>query len=331
VDLVALHVAFISATGWETVRTSFRRFILVDPAVADVEAAIANLSLDRAGTLGWDDFTNQPVMTGPTVELDLEHRAAAERFLERVSLLDRSPCTLNAFPHFDTDAAAWLGPLQAAIDARIPLYSDDLALRRLAHSLDVSAFGTVALIEALADRDRISNEQRDKWFGDLHDARIVDVYVDAEDVVALGRSVTAAAAALGRPWTWQRSGTTQRILSFVATSRDTEARALSSYWHAAGAARMLPPAEAVEHCARAICDLIGDFQTVEIAATSTALIRRACVERDVEDPLPHAVRILHREFERRGTAEEATRLTLQLFSRLDEAGKQVVLRTLSFG
>lgn len=332
VDLLAVHVAAINPDLWATIQANFRRFVVADPAIADVEAAIAALSLNRGGSLGWDDVTGRPVVTGPTRELDAQHREAAQHLRGRLAPLDTSPCTtLRSFPDFDAGAAAWLGPLQIAIDAPVPFYSDDLALRRLARSFGVAAFGTVAVIEALADTGRLGQIERATWLSELHDARIVDVYVDAEDVTAGGHDANAAAVCLSRPWVWSSAEAVRRVLSFVIACRDPEALAVAGYWYGVGASRMRDRDEAADRCARFIGDLLSDIQTTAAAPRAIALVRRACIDRGVDDPLPAAVRNLHRDLSRAVGRDEGARLTLQLFSGLDTAEQQVVLRTLSFG
>lgn len=330
-DLVSVYVAAIASNGWETIQANFRRLIVPDPVVADVEAAVATLALNRGGSLGWDDLSGRPVLTGPTPELDAQHREAAQRLLSRLRPLDTAPCaTLRSFPNFDAGAAAWLGPLQVAIDRGLPLYSDDLALRRLARSFDVAAFGSVAVIEALADSGRAGPVERDAWLGALHDEGVVDVYLHADQVTDAGRSPIAAAGCLSRPWAWSSAQSVRQLLSFVIASRDAEALAVAGYWYGVGASRSLDKDEACDRCAKLIGDLVADIHTAGTAPRFIVLVRRACMERGVEDPLAAAVRNLYRKLTRTVNRDDAARLTLQLLSGLDTAEQQIVLRTLSF-
>lgn len=330
IDLVASHVGFLDQDRWSVMVENFRRLLVPDPTVSDIDAAVASLSLDRAGFLGWDDLEERPVMTGPDPERDRERLDAARGLRGRLEPFDTRPCTnLSTFPHFDMKDSAWLAPLQIALDEDLPIYSDDLALRRLARSLDVSAFGTVAVAEALAEEGRIAEQDRDQWLLVLHDNRVVDVLADVESVTSGDRDLYAVAVSLGRPWPWAQADAVRRLLTFLKDTGDDELIAAAAHWFAVGSCRSVNADANLHNCSLIISEFHTDVASVAAAPRATALVRRACIDRGLEDPLPAATRRLRESLAAEVGDDEAAQLTVQILGGLSSRERQIVLRTVS--
>lgn len=153
--------------------------------------------------------------------------------------------------------AEWVDVLQLAKDRRLPLWSDDLGLRRTARSLGLSAFGTPAVVDAVRDVavERATGPSIDEvidWAFDVQLELAADMIVDLplaeDDLIRLaeadGWRARAAAAALARPAWWAANPT-----GFAAVRRIyREARSAAPgdlvgwQWAAMyGAARALQP------------------------------------------------------------------------------------------
>jgi tetratricopeptide (TPR) repeat protein len=328
IDLTGVHVAAIGEGRWKIVVAAFRRIETVDAVVADVQSAIANLSLNRAGHIGFDELAGRPVVTEADPARDARDRGVAESLATILSGIDVRGCArLGLFPDFDDGRSlAWLGPVQAAKDAGRALYSDDLGLRRLAASVGVPAFGTLDLIDGLVSAGRLDQADATEWRRELHGAHVVDVYTDVDALLVSGGPLTGLADALGRRWVWTTSGALALTLDALDRSGDPGLVQLASYWFAVGAARHDPPTAAAR-CAGRIVQLVGSLTTPG-GAGAVGLIRHACIDRGIDDPLPPAVLSVKERLEEE-VGDEAGRLTVELFSQVDDASQRVVLRTIA--
>ncbi|MFI5706341.1 DUF4365 domain-containing protein [Kribbella sp. NPDC051620] len=150
--------------------------------------------------------------------------------------------------------SAWLAPIQLAHDQQLPLWSDDLGLRRLARHFGVLAFGTPALVDALRDRGLQSARTPESYDSvlaitattnqDLAADLVVDVVLHIEDLIALGDQTgwlpEAGALVLARPswWAWQPAPFDD-LLKLYAHIKERRPERLSDWQHAAmiGAAK----------------------------------------------------------------------------------------------
>ena len=98
----------------------------------------------QSGSMGWDPNSERSVLqeNDPTEFQDLREQT---QLLDRATsdLVDKPDPNLDDFPEFQPRGdGLWLGIVQLAKTEGMALWSDDLAVRRLARSLGVNAFGT---------------------------------------------------------------------------------------------------------------------------------------------------------------------------------------------
>ena len=118
----------------------------------------------------------------------------------------------------DERGDSWVDALEVAHHHDVAVYSDDLSLRRLARSLDVPAFGTPALVDAIRDAsleaiprgggERIVAvlEQHSQLNRALVRDYLVDLVITEEELLELaeeeGWGLGAAASTVARPKWW---------------------------------------------------------------------------------------------------------------------------------
>jgi hypothetical protein len=118
---------------------------------------------------GWDAATDSPRITVVDPETVARDRYRAEGVFEiarqiravpdlRTDQATRYDEPLNQ-PEIPDPLRAWISTFAVAARTQLPIYSDDRHIRVQARREGLSAFGTVALLEVLAERGRISSEQ----------------------------------------------------------------------------------------------------------------------------------------------------------------------------
>lgn len=221
VDMSALMVGSMLA-DFPTLRGHFRRLLIPRDCAADVEAAKAEVRGvgNSSGTLGWDHVHERPVYLDP----DVDHQLAS---LRRLNVLERAmqhttQVEVAELPSFgDEDAVAhlaWLGPIALAKQYGCSLWSDDVAVRKVARSIGVASFGTMALLDHLLTRrveaspagdltaldDIVSNRRQE--MRNAARERIVDVPLGVEELAKeaaeSGFPLDLAQCTVGRPGWW---------------------------------------------------------------------------------------------------------------------------------
>ena len=101
-----------------------------------------------SGWLGWDPHTERPVFTQHPEEV-------TERWANQAAALAAAldGCHVRADPPSDNDEPRlriWSAPIRLARELGLSLVADDAALRAVARSEGVAAFGSLQLLEALA-------------------------------------------------------------------------------------------------------------------------------------------------------------------------------------
>lgn len=139
--------------AFDELRNTFSSVQLTTAAMDDINAAAVDArgDLQRAsGFLGWDPQTNQVRFR----EVSLLERAEA---VERVEAMTKAGAStvrihvqnLGRLEELDDQGLRpWTTALAAAANQGAALWSDDCALRQVARSLGIQAFGTLALMEA---------------------------------------------------------------------------------------------------------------------------------------------------------------------------------------
>ncbi|QDP95395.1 hypothetical protein FOE78_05225 [Microlunatus elymi] len=190
----------------DTLVGAFLALETTDTAYRDALGAQQSLDMLSTMTLGWDEKQNRPRITETGQD---EAEAFARRADRVVELLARSERRgwpgLKRFAEFASDGT-WLSALDLAISEQRAFWCDDRALRQLAASEGVQAFGTVELLSALEGAGLLAPALgaavRAKLIAGYH----VDLDFDP-DVLTLaaeldGWAPKGAAAALARAHSW---------------------------------------------------------------------------------------------------------------------------------
>ena len=122
----------------------FSRAILPAACRDDVLETRDSLKLRSTASLGWDVEGQRPSFTDFPPELVEEWADAGMRLGSMLAMLDISPNT-------DGQQWEWDSSLRTAQREGVALWADDLALRSVARSLQIPAFGTIALVSELQE------------------------------------------------------------------------------------------------------------------------------------------------------------------------------------
>jgi hypothetical protein len=306
----------------ENIRGRFADILLPQSSRDDIaRAAMEARSLTASsGSIGWSEEHNQPIF------YEYSHKDRAELWA-RAELLETAARRttlavvgdLTLFEGLDDlHGRPWLAPIQLAHERGLSLWSDDVVLRHLARSVGVSAFGTLAAIEALIIREmEISHEAKStqllsKFEGQQAalvraalEERVVDIPADLDDIVELMRRDKCsldgpAVVPLVRPawWQWRTDHISdlKRIFAEVSVC-DPE---LLPGWQIAamrGLAATSPENADLAAVILAFVALLGfgDVLTVDVAREGlkrAAVLADALGVPDPHDKVVHAARML---------------------------------------
>lgn len=211
-DATALHLAEVLDVPQRLAQADLHR-LLPRASRRDVQSALleARQLLASPGSVSWDSVADQPVLHEATAEEQNEILRRAERLDAAARACDvvvEGP--LQVLGDRDSEGSeAWLAPLQVAVDEALPLWSDDVVLRRLARDTGVPAFGTLALLDAIAQKPDAGPDVGDEGeFERILDALLDEWVVDSpwtvQQVVDRAQRPDAPLgfllAVLARPW-----------------------------------------------------------------------------------------------------------------------------------
>jgi PIN domain associated with the TPR-GreAB-C-PIN system len=223
IDTTALHTLTAGGT-LANLDGRFSSLQFPSASLRDVYRAVFEVRglAGSPGTAGWD------TEMGSLVFYELAEDEFTRRLRRSIELEERAQTLsirsvedLSLFQELGDDAvhSSWLAPIQLAYDQQLPLWSDDLGLRRLARHFGVDAFGTPAVIDALRDialRDANDPQEYEPILARAASANqelaadlVVDVPLHLDDLLTLAEQTgwlpTAGALVLSRPswWAWQ--------------------------------------------------------------------------------------------------------------------------------
>ncbi len=285
-------------------------------AVVDVQVLAGS-----PGSLGWDSATGRPWMreqTDAEYQSLRERTARVERLSRRASVrIQRSAVLRDELP-IGIARSPWIAAVELAAHEKAALWCDDLAVRRIARSVGVATFSTMAVVEAMTNARLTAYtppEVVDEILGmraaiaaSMLAERVVDLPVTTDQVVERARSegwspFGAAALALSRPGWWRGKSEPVAELRCVYRSVFENAPDSLPQWQYAGmlgAARGLPGDIASRMlCALALLGWKGGFETDpelgELVTGFRNARRAAGAVEEVADPMlaiPETVAIL---------------------------------------
>ena len=321
--------------------TAFQTVLVGDELVFDARHAVITASQPVAGYTFYD-----PVLGRATISTVDEHQRAAVRVRAETTLQildDWQSVRSGPLPPLEGaeehSLRPWDAALRVALDRRCALWCDDLALRSLAESLGIPAFGTWALCEAL------SCTPAGRWLPQPLDtrlrllrARIADVPIELHEIADAANEVDSpdeiVGAYLCRPLPWIRglNNVFDWCLDRIsALTTQTDERRVPGLLYAA--AHGLGTAVVTERRSAAIGALlagtIGRVADPSAVPDLLAASRYAARELDPcsEDPLEHAVRQLLVALESTVGPGQAARDVVRMFSEIEPADRHTVAST----
>ncbi|NTW39442.1 MAG: hypothetical protein HGA44_06065, partial [Cellulomonadaceae bacterium] len=251
---------------------SFGQLLTTREAQDDVLRAVVSVQSLAAspGSIGWNTKSGRPWIREHT---EAQYRLVRERTAMIENLARRATVRTQRAPVFPREVNAgiahspWVAAIELAAHEKVALWCDDLAVRRLARSVNVPTFSTMAAVEVLTEEaltDFTPAESVDQLVAMRADVAarmlaeyVVDVPVTTEQVIAQAlidnwKPFGAAALTLSRPgwWQWHSDPVAELLLVYTAV-REHEPDLLPQWQLAAmlGAARGLPD----ETAARVLC------------------------------------------------------------------------------
>ncbi|MET8616503.1 MULTISPECIES: PIN domain-containing protein [Streptomyces] len=204
--------------------------VTTDQVVGDVFHALESFALRSDTAVVWSEGEARATLHIAPEEQTNALRRTLQRAAELVRRLRRVPRPeLRSLPRMPKDRApqAWLTALDYAKEHNLVLWCDDRALRRVARSVGVPAFGTPALIDA-CQRERTMAPQEAMV---LKAELLRHFYMDMPFSIELykfaaqvdGWQARAVAQAIARPTAWTDAQAVVRlVLDAVARIVDSE-------------------------------------------------------------------------------------------------------------
>jgi hypothetical protein len=213
IETSALYVSGLLGQTGVRLRAMSSQLLAVDSAAddalrgRDVVRVETSASLAMRYNAATDTFQRAEV--SPETSASLRRRASEIEKLIQGCSLHRIEAILPGVGPFD---GAWAAPIELAKSKGVSLYSDDVALRRIAQANGVWTFGTEALLRVAAKSDatRMEATEVHAAMRQLMAEFVVDISVDVTDITAQasaeGWAMGAASEVLGRPAWWATHG-----------------------------------------------------------------------------------------------------------------------------
>lgn len=333
-------------TEFDVLRVSgaFERVLVPDELIYDARLSLQLARASVKGTLIHDFGTGQDVF----YEYSEEERATAQErpgllldFMEQW-LSVNSTAIQPADYEGGNDLRPWDAAIRLALERQVPLWCDDLALRRYARQAGVETFGTWALYEVLAPQADWS------WLPDtrtflirLLRARIADVPLPVAELVKTARhddgSDEALAILLQRPHLWAQDGqNTQRwyllrMETLIHESCTDEARVLmySACFGRGITTEEQKRADALGEIPGSTILCADDPEIVPHLVDAARQASNVIVLGEGPDPLDAAVRHLVRATDLQSDSESPARGVADRFTHASADDREIVSRILA--
>ncbi|MDJ0345042.1 hypothetical protein QMK19_14295 [Streptomyces sp. H10-C2] len=204
VDTSALFFSPIALEPTTQLTAHFEQLLVAAPQRDDILQARSALGMRSSGWLGWDSRTEQPTFTEYSEEVTKSWSDRAHALAAAVDACDVLP---DAPPdHDDERHRVWSAPIRLARERGVSLLADDAALRAVARSQGVSAFGTLHLLEALVQDGVLLVDALEQSYRRLMQLPVAELPV-RDRLIAIARNEQwnpngYAAFLFTRPSTW---------------------------------------------------------------------------------------------------------------------------------
>jgi len=336
VDASALHTcALLSEHLRDQIMAVHQHLLLTKESLTDLKLARDAVALRGSGSVGLDRSGNFYI-TETTEEQRLALRHRAQLMLDLAQIADFIPSAAVS-TSADQDPARfqpWLNLAPTAAEQDAFLWCDDAALRGLARATGVATFGTMELLEVLAERGDLSEHQQDEIHLELLAERVFDLELTGRLLAIQAEkdqwAPGAATAALARPWTWQNARLGFDLLD-QAISRNTTTPEVTEGWMFAaiyGCCRLQPTPELIAEGARHVLvrSMLGAGLSPAMTAPLARGARAAATELGGNDPVPAIWAELSEDLLTHYDAPTAARLLMGTASSLPEADRQDAVR-----
>ncbi|MCU1685161.1 MAG: hypothetical protein JWQ81_5900 [Amycolatopsis sp.] len=243
--------------------------LLARAAQDDVRRAVLEVHNQGGspGVLGSDATSGELTFYQQTEEQQhfvRERTAAIEAFARRCEVRDVEPSATLGDIGDQIRAAPWAAAIELAAQEGLPLWCDDLAMRRFTSEAGVEGFSTMAMTDALYEARSESAGSAEaiddvvhaaaKTVSELLAEYMVDVPVTTEQLIDQARADSwvpaAAALAVSRSawWTGQPDPVHQLMQLLYPAIRDGDPNQLPGWQHAAMFGAVRPVALPAERC-----------------------------------------------------------------------------------
>jgi nucleoside phosphorylase len=196
VDTTALVVASWTGHPFKKLAAHFDSVLVPAPLREDIARARSSLAMKSTATLGWDSRLQRPVVSETSPDVAQAHADAVEQVWLDVQGVQVAPVA-DA-----TRRDGWLSAITVAQELALPVWADDVALRRLARSMGVGAFGSLDLVRVFEDEAGMAAA-----VAASRENRVVDLPIDDPwhelATTAEWRTESPCALAISRPAAWR--------------------------------------------------------------------------------------------------------------------------------
>lgn len=300
----------------------FSSVITSDETARDTVTALTDIRIASSspGTLAWDNAAGGIRLS----------EVPPQEYLRQLQRVGRVSALLNKLVvdtvrrpgeslRIEADAVseAWASTIELAREQGLPLWSDDLAVRSLARSLGLDAFGTPALCDAVRQRGGIKVEDADLVVREaaaevlvLAADRLVDLPLEAGDLVRLARAEDPVTGlhhlARASWWAWQERPFHQlsELVPVMVEAKISAMETLRAAMHGVAAAASSPEIAARLVCMVALVPYPGS-ETIESLVAALRIAKEVGDEKGFPDPIAElaAVTVLLRRI---GLADDTT-------------------------
>lgn len=304
---------------WPRLQASFARLVIPTHLMRDARAMVAAHARPATESLHFDPTIEAMSLVEHDLGLDARLRERGQWIADELDGLthqDVGDTFRVADVGIPLDDMPWLSGIKLATTDGLPFWCDDLGLRQLAREEGVVAFGTTALLKALAETGALTPGDLTTAGRLLREEAAVDLPIDQEWMMlssaASSGDAGAAALVFTRPAIW-RLQTAQGLWDSLATAAVAhDPRKVVGWVEAAavGLMRALPEGPAQAACAAIALQgvNVANFDAGAIAGCAARLGYRAA-DANKADPRPLFLAALHSALiDLYGTHEAATRM-----------------------
>lgn len=195
IDTTAIVVGPWTGHAFRKLASNFENVVVPGPLRDDIARARSSLAMRSTTTLGWDTREQRPSISETSEEEAQRYSDAAEQVWADLQGLQVEPV------NDATRSDRWLSAITVAQQLGVPVWIDDIVLRRFARSMGIPAFGSLDLVRAFG-----ADEEVAEAVASFRRNRVVDMPID-QPWHSLAKqaewdSNSAFALAISRPAAW---------------------------------------------------------------------------------------------------------------------------------